>query len=218
MPPKKKTTKDLNTKSLNHALPQAHPFDTLERRKKIIINGLPASRFHLEKMPEMKNPTPFQLASLAAAMPAKDTTQKRVLDAYELWEQSCKFLAPKIPPLASLEEVLKFSLPNKSKDQRIVLLRRLIESKAYYDSQKFLIKGKDRKALEQASADQMIEIYSTKGVEYPQELANAMSDFMEKEAYEKRKERGRKGGLAKREKQQVTVSPKKTKKPLASSL
>jgi hypothetical protein len=143
-----------------NTLPQADPLDTTDRRKKHFINSLPttARQRWLEKLPEFKQPTPFELASLAAVMPTKDSTQKRVLDAYELWEQSCKFLAPKKPPVASLDEVLRCALPNKSKSQRMDLLMQLLESNVYSEKQKISLKKKEREFLEKATTEKLIQI------------------------------------------------------------
>lgn len=209
----------MKKKPKSQTLPQADPLDTWERRNKHFINSLPptARQMWLEKLPEFKEPTPFELATLAAAMTAKDTTQKRVLAAYELWEQSCKFLIPKKPPVASLEEVLRYALPKKSKDQRMDLLRRLFEGEVYSEKLKMSVKKKDRERAEKAVADQLILIYSSKGVEYPQELADKLVNFSEKEAKKVRIARARQGGRGKAGKQQDVANPQKTKKSLVGA-
>jgi hypothetical protein len=199
-----------------NTLPQADPLDTMERRKRHLINSLPTTtrQLLLEKLPEFQQPTPFELASLAAVMPANDSTQKRVLDAYELWEQSCEFLAPKKPPVASLDEVLRCALPKKSKSHRMDILMQLLESNVYSEKQKKSLKKKEREFLEKATADKLIQSYSANGVEYPQDLAEKLVNFAEAEAKKSRIARARQGGRGKAGKQQDVANPQKTKKEL----
>lgn len=200
-------------------LPEADPWDTPQRRMKEMVHRLPsvARRVWLEKMPELQQPTPFELASLAAAMPANSPPQKRVSSAYELWEESCKFLAPKKPPIIPLDDFLRLVLPQRSPTQRMDLLRGLLASETFSKSVRFSPKPlmkEERDLVEQASAENQIQTYATNGVEYPLELADKLKKFDEIESTKKKIARAQKGGQGKAQKQQEKVNTQKTKNVL----